>query len=653
MQKEETMQHVYTIMPALTDHVEEICRDIVSQYQAGIANCALFMAKLVPEGDPVIDKASQFAADYVRFRDRLQEMGGECGILVQCTIGHGYPLNQRSPFTYYKRLSDGQEEFVTCPYDTGFQDYLRDQLKKLAALSPKVIMVDDDFRLMYRGGRGCACPLHMAAYRKAGGRAATREELLAYLCREDEAGKEAREQYVETQRDSLLQAARAMREGIDAVDPALPGLFCCVGPTTEFASEIAHILAGAGNPAVVRVNNGNYTPAGARYLSNIAYRAADEIHRLKKGGVDIVLAETDTCPQNRYSTGAQSLHAHYTASILEGACGAKHWITRLSTYEPRSGLAYRKTLAEHSGFYHTLAALVPTLQWQGCRIPLPQQDTYRFTAGGEGWYINAWTSCVLERWGFPVYFSAEPGGVTFLEGDVDVGLSDGELKEILSGTAVVDSVCLQHLWARGLGAYTGVAVHPYRGEALSFERIHETGNDCNVQVGCCELQPLSDTVRSLSTVYHLHNGNEEIPLFPGITVFSNAWGGTVVATAGTPRTALHYTTAFSYLCESRKQQFATLLKDLGGLPVYYTGDSEVYMKTAMTPTGARFCALFNLSLDVLDELPLAVEGRVTAVRQLQKDGSFAPLDYTEIEGGISLRGPLYTLGTMILLLDIL
>lgn len=652
MPQEKTMQHVYTIMPTLTDHVEEICQDIVAQYNAGIANCALFMAKLVPEGDPVIDKASQFAADYVRFRDRLRELGVDCGILVQCTIGHGYPLNQRSPFVYYQNLSDGQEQFITCPYDRSFQDYLRDQLEKVAALAPKVIMVDDDFRLMYRGGRGCACPLHMAAYHRAGGRGETREEMLAYLCRQDAEGEVARRQYVETQRESLLQSARAMREGIDAVDPTLPGLFCCVGPTTEFAAEIAHILAGAGNPAVVRVNNGNYSPAGAHYLSNVAYRAADEIHRLQKGGVDIVLAETDTCPQNRYSTGTQSLHAHYTASILEGACGAKHWITRLATYEPRSGLAYRKTLAEYSGFYHTLAALVPTLQWEGCRIPLPQQDTYRFTEGADGWYINAWTSCVLERWGFPVYFSAKPGGVTFLEGDADVGLSDEELKEILSGTAVVDSACLQHLYARGLGAYTGVAVAPYHGEALSFERIHESGNRCNVQVGCCQLQPLSDTVRSLSTVYHLHNGKEEIPLFPGVTVFSNTLGGTVIVTAGSPRAAFHYTTAFSYLCESRKQQFATLLREIGGLPVYYAGDSEIYMKTAMTQSGERFCALFNLSLDVLDELPLSIKEKVKAVRQLQKDGSFAPVDYTAVEGGIVLHGPLYTLGTMMILLEI-
>lgn len=69
---------------------------------------------------------------------------------------------------------------------------------------------------------------------------------------------------------------------------------------------------------MVRINNGNYTPEGARWLSRVAYRAAQQSEVLRKD-VDVILAETDTCPQNRYSTGAQSLHAHFTASILEGA----------------------------------------------------------------------------------------------------------------------------------------------------------------------------------------------------------------------------------------------------------------------------------------------------------------------------------------------
>ena len=66
-----------------------------------------------------------------------------------------------------------------------------------------------------------------------------------------------------------------------------------------------------------------------------------------KGIVDIYLAETDTCPHNRYSTSAAMLHGHFTASILEGATGAKHWITRNTATEVNSGKAFRKTLIKY------------------------------------------------------------------------------------------------------------------------------------------------------------------------------------------------------------------------------------------------------------------------------------------------------------------
>jgi hypothetical protein len=97
----------YSIMPLFEDHVEEVCQDIKAQYESGAATCALFCVKLVPEGVPAIDKARQQGEIYKLFRDRLAEMGLECGILVQCTIGHGYPLNEQNGFQDYIPLNGG------------------------------------------------------------------------------------------------------------------------------------------------------------------------------------------------------------------------------------------------------------------------------------------------------------------------------------------------------------------------------------------------------------------------------------------------------------------------------------------------------------------------------------------------------------------
>lgn len=642
------MEHLYSIMPLDMDHVEEICADIQQQYAQNIATCALFFCKLVPEGKPLINKAEIFGEQFKVFQNRLKEMGIDCGILVQCSIGHGYPLNEDSDLTYYVNLTDGKRQYVMCPYDVDFQEYIRGQLQILAALNPKVIMVDDDFRLMYRGGRGCACPLHLRAYNERAKTNLTREELYGML--ETDGYAKEKEIFRETQREALLQGARAMRAGIDAVDETLPGSFCCVGPTTEFAAEIASILAGKGNPTVVRINNGNYTPAGARWFSDIAFRAADEICRLKKGGVDYILAETDTCPQNRYSTGAASLHSHFVGSILEGVCGAKHWITRLSTFEPNSGKAYRKTLSEYSGFYDTLSQLVPKLSWEGCRIPLTSEINWEFKRTGWEWKKNAWLRCVLERLGLPVYCSSDNGGATFMEGDFDQGYTDEEVLELLKGTLFLDAVALGRLNARGFTQYTGVDVREWTGAHTSYEKL-DNGCVCNVPVGVKELVPLKEDVKVYSTICHLAGGKYEQELFPGVTMYHNTLGGTVIVACGTPDTEFHFTTAFAFLTESRKLQFARILKETGNLPIYYSGDAEVYMKTARVADGRRFCAVFNIGLDILEDLPLITDERVKRVQILQKDGAFVDCTFEKTEDGIVVYTPVYTLLPVILMLE--
>lgn len=645
------MSHLYTIMPLDIEHVNEICEDIRWQYENGVADCALFMIKLVPEGDPVIDKAAIECEKYALFRKKLADMGLTCGVLVQCTIGHGYALNQMNPFQRYVKLSDGEPNYVVCPSDEGFQKYIENQLATIAKQKPQVIMIDDDFRLMYRDGKGCACPHHMAAFNHAAGTDLTREELYKILQGGPNVDTATCDHYtdiyVNTQRESLLAGARAMRAGIDSVNPSIPGIFCSVGHTTEFGAEIAQILAGEGNPTVVRINNGNYTPEGARWLSRVAYRAAQQSEVLRKD-VDVILAETDTCPQNRYSTGAQSLHAHFTASILEGAAGAKHWITRLSTFEPRSGKAYRNKLAKNKGFYETLAKMVPEIKWQGCRIPLPVKPDYGFKH--EGWYSpsDAWSACVLERLGLPIYFSSAPGGAVFLEEESVNAFSNEELTEMFKGPFFLSSEAARQLNERGFKAYTGVEVQTWTGEHPSFERLHVNGKKTNAQIKIQQLIPSSEQVKAVSAVMHLKDGKQEIPLFPGVTVFDNELGGRSIVFCGTPRTKFHYTEAFAFLSESRKEQLIQLLAACGNLPVYYPEDAEVYLKAGTLADGSLLAAVFNIGLDPLEEIPLVTKREVQGLQRLTAEGHWEDCRWHPAEDSIVVDTPAYTLEPVVL-----
>ena len=86
--------HNYSIMALDTEHLEEICQDIKEQYETGVTSCALFMMKLVPEGNPPAYKAAVMCEKYRLFQGKLRSMGIPNGVLVQATIGHGWILGE-------------------------------------------------------------------------------------------------------------------------------------------------------------------------------------------------------------------------------------------------------------------------------------------------------------------------------------------------------------------------------------------------------------------------------------------------------------------------------------------------------------------------------------------------------------------------------
>lgn len=642
--------HRYSIMALDSQHVEEICQDIKEQYETGVSDLALFMFKLVPEGTPVIPKAEQQTSVYVKFRDRLRELGLKCGILVQCTIGHGYALSAKAPFQHYIGLSNGEESWTACPYDKDFQEYMRHSFEVIAKAEPEVIMVDDDFRLIQRYTYGCACPNHLKVIEKLNGAPITRERIFEAVQGKSEEDKRITDIYVKSQIDSLLESAKAMREGIDRVNKKLQGIYCTCGISAEGAADIAKILAGEGNPSIVRVNNGNYSPKGARDLTWAFQRAAIEVTVMEaQGGADYYLAETDTCPQNRYSTGAQSLHSHYTGTILEGISGAKHWITQLNEYVPNAGKAYRKILAKNTKFYDSLAEIVPTLKWLGCRAPLSTKPDYCFHGIENSTAANEWVKCVLERLGFPVYFSAEEGGAAFLEGDSIENFTDDELIKLLSGVLVLDGYAARNIQERGLGKYLGVEIREWVGSNPSGERILKTNKSVRKQKNLLELVP-QNGAEPKSMVYNLPDGKTKNDLFPGSVVYKNELGGVILTFAGMAKAKFVYYEGFAFLELIRKEFIAEFLESTGNLPVYYPEDAEVYLKAADAPNGETFVAFFNIGLDPIENITLNTKRPVSKIEMLNSDGKREAVSFEKDGETLTLDLPAYTLNPVILFL---
>ena len=174
----------YSIMPLNEKHIDEYCEDIKCKVENGICTMPLFSMTLTPEGDPAIDKAEIYCTIYEKYKAKLDAMGLPSGVLIQASIGHGGKLNESTPFQRFTKLSDGDSYETTCPLDEGFRAYIRRSAARIAATSPCHIMLDDDFRLLQRGG--CGCPLLMAELNRRLGTDMTREELYGALCVSDE-----------------------------------------------------------------------------------------------------------------------------------------------------------------------------------------------------------------------------------------------------------------------------------------------------------------------------------------------------------------------------------------------------------------------------------------------------------------------------------
>jgi hypothetical protein len=616
----------YTIMPLDEDHIDQYCQDIAGQVRSGVATMPLFSMTLTPEGDPTIDKADLFCATYEKYKARLDAMGIPSGALIQASIGHGWKLNAPSAFQKYVGFNDGTVRVeVCCPADENFRSYIRSAAARIAAAGPDHIMLDDDFRLMARPQRGCACPLHMAAFNRLAQVTFDRESLYEALCAEDAQAAHYKELFVKTQIDSLLDCAKQIRAGIDSVDPSIPGSYCTCGDAAEGGYEIASIMAGAGNPVTLRVNNANYCAKDPRSFSSVMRRAATQIAALS-GKPDVLLAETDTCPQNRYSTPAAKLHCHFTFSILEGAKGAKHWITRLPAFEPKSGVAYRKKLASHSGFYNELASLNHRLTWLGCKIPVPTHPVYQLTLANMA--RPGWSACVLDRLGLPMHFSPAGEGVCFFDEKAALSFTDRELLTFLSGKVVLDAAAAENFIARGFGEYLGVDVKKREADAKNASGEILLSGSSKILPNIRELIPLSHQTRWLSQVYHLRDGKHQDILFPGVTSYENKLGGTVVVFSGDSLFGYNIKEAFGFLNESRKAQLVEILESLDSLPVYYPEDAEVLCKAARLDDGQLLCAVLDMSLDPIEALPLVIHREVKSIQRLLPDGSYENVPFT-------------------------
>lgn len=640
----------YSMMPLIDDHFEEIVVDVKEQYRRGVTTCPMFIMTLVPEGEnnSIWNKVDPLCKTYERFRHALEVDGIPSGVLIQASLGHGYDINL-APFTRYVGLRDGKEEKAYCPLDEHFLSHFKSVVQRIAQAKPSAIMLDDDFRLLMRSGGGCACKLHMAEFAKRTGKSWSREQLWNHI-ENHPADDPLTIAFVDIQRDSLIKAAKAFREVIDEIDPTIQGINCTSGDVCESVVFTNPEFCGKGNPTMVRVPCGSYAPISTREFSDTMRNAAVCSAKLKKAGIEIILAETDTIPFNRYGKNARYLHSHYTAMILEGLMGAKHWITRTSAWEPKSGKAFRDILAKHSAFYNTLANYVDGIAWVGANSAFLIQERYDYTLKNTWRYHeNHWATKCFERLGLPFYFM-EPtknAKLTFLEDCMVMHMTDEHIRAAFEGTVCMTGEVAGDLINRGYGELLGVSVKEWEGVPAKRESfVFDPSATCTKQKNCRMITVENDKVETLSWSCRPSRG-EDKKLSSAVTVLDRGNGKLSVVFAGTPNADHNYMEGFSFLNESRKRQLVDIFSRAGALPIYYAGDEEVLLRAGIIKDSRLLATFINLGCDPLEELELVLDFIPDEITYLDPNGKEKGLDYIITAEGtvkvLTVLDPLYPL----------
>ncbi len=612
------------VIPLLPGHEQELAADARHLLESGVCTAVACMFTLVPEADPPVDKVAVLAERYRSFMRAFEGDPAHVGVLVQATIGHGWTPDEPAPFQKIIR-PDGMPAYQKCPLDRAFQRYIDNALRGVTALNPAFIMIDDDFRLL-TGRNGCYCPLHLAECARRLGQAVTRESLCALLQSDISAAR----LYDDLLLDTLMQLAGVIRGAIDSVDPSIPVSFCACYGDIRHAVPIARRLAAAGQRPVIRINNARYLTAEMRSFPVRMYHGAAQIAGLSDDVT--VLAETDTCPHNRYSTSAALLHAHYTGSILEGCDGAKHWLTRLGQWQPASGAAYRATLMRHQGFYEALyRAVRETSPAAYIAAALPAEPFFNraLDQGDRCGSAKTWAA-LLGVMGLPCNYARLPDLPSLLTGD-DVELfPDADLHHLLSQGAILEGAAAEALCQRGFADDIGVMAEPWTGPHVSAEIWQ--GRLLGADARYTRLTPIDTSTSVYSNLLHSASGvsTDYTVIGPAVTRYINAHGGRIAVYAASfgPNTAL---SSFGFYDEDRKRQLLDLLGYVCGapVPVYYPGDAEVYLKLRRYSDGRYLTALFNLGHDLLDTVPFDVAFAVSGAEWLSAEGDWQPVDWRD------------------------
>lgn len=568
------------------------------------------------------------------------EQGYDPLVWVGQTFGHDTARGGDAKYTTIKCLESAETEngSVFCPLDKNFLADFENWMINIAKCGAKLILLDDDFRLSYRGtGIGCCCDLHMQKLREELGEDIGREQIRAKAFN---GGKNRyRDAWLKIQKNSMEDFGRALRAAVDTVDKNVRLGFCaspCGYDLDMDTVKLARIMAGDTKP-FIRTLGAPYwsTKSNRRHLGEIVNMERMEIEWCRAGGVESI-AEGDNFPRPRFATPAAYVETFEEILRADGKGDGilKYFWSTYDTIEYEQGYI-RATENNLSLFGEIEEIFANKPRCVGLRPYNAQNITE--TAALDSNEKGVLTKCERSLYYPSLNFTAVTSMPTSFDTDC-VNVLFGEnarriSREELKNGSVIDIVAAKILTERGID----VGITEINGEQGApgvrggFEAVFEYDAD----------KKNSTAMRGNVRIYDIRhkNGARAVSYFKigeafqvGVYEYENADGERFLVypfDAEQARTQRNWFNSYW-----RKQQLIDSLEFLGRKPfeVYDTGKNPMLYILAKKNESSIAVGLWNIFEDKIPETRIHVEGEYESIRfvncQGHREGSDVVIDST-------------------------
>lgn len=609
----------FNIVPGSVGKEKETAALMLDYYKRTGNTVLLYSVPMQPVGNDVNERPRRLLESYRKLKKHLAGTPLRLGVLIQSMLGHGWvnPCN----VNWQRSITSKGNLKRFCPEDPGFKEYIYKTVKMFAEEKPCFIMTDDDMRA-FNGGFLCLCPLHNKIFNERTGKKHTFEQFRDAVINSKK-GDKVFNIFLKMQHEYVDGVLKIVRKAIDDVDPTIPGGVCMPGWESAYQKQRAAIVAGKGNPLLIRLANANYEEGSPKVFP--FYIARTLAYRKYYADVEMILDESDTFPHTRYSRSARSMHAKLCSGIFSGLRGSKIWCINSIRYNRVIDQEYTDILAKYRNFYQVLAAESAKSTTAGVIQPASRNlPNWHFTSTGERFLIEPnFISKYLGTMGIPfdTDFDLGKNEVYILSKAAHVNrFTDAELKKMFAGKLFIDGPAAAELTKRGFAKYMGVSVK----EAPlpnGTERWTDTQEPIRAlrTTTCFCLNKINKNTRTLTEFVI---GDQKTA--PATTFFVNKLGGRVAVTS------YHDDIKWIYHHPTRKDWLVRVFETVKGekLPFYMPNYQDVVMLHRRSSDKSDLLFLANVNFDPIENIRVACAKTPASVAILTPCGKWKQLKFT-------------------------